>query len=66
LLVDTEIRNIERLIIGNLDECHTVIPTIYFSILGSEVAKATSRPNEGFAVKHIGISMSAGLVRVAD
>jgi hypothetical protein len=34
LLVDTEIRNIERLVIRNLNECHTVIPTIYPRILG--------------------------------
>jgi hypothetical protein len=62
LLVDTEIRNIKRAIAGNFNESHTVIPTVYASILGGEVAKASCRPNECFAVKHIGIGMSACLV----
>jgi hypothetical protein len=62
LLVDTEIRNIERLIIGNLDESHTVIPTIYPRISRGQIAKTARRPDECFAMKHIGIGVSAGLM----
>jgi hypothetical protein len=41
MFVDTEIRNIERAIVGNFDECKTMIPPVYASILRSHVAQAT-------------------------
>jgi hypothetical protein len=41
MFIDTEIRNIERAIVGDFDECHTVIPTIYPRIRWSEIAQAT-------------------------
>jgi hypothetical protein len=41
MFVYTEIRNIKRAIIGNLNECHAVIPTIYPRIRWSEIAQAT-------------------------
>jgi hypothetical protein len=41
MFIDTEIRNIERAIVGNFDKCETVIPSIDPCILWSHVAKAT-------------------------
>jgi hypothetical protein len=41
MFVNSEIRNIERAIVGNLDESHTVIPTIYPRIRWSQIAQAT-------------------------
>jgi hypothetical protein len=66
MFVYTEIRNIETSIVGNFDECHTVIPTVYPRIRWSQIAQATRRPYERLAVKHIGVSMARCLMRVTN